>query len=244
MSGSHGTRQRAARGRGEELRSRRSSCWSLKARPSRGAALQALVRDRRFYPFSLIFRGLGGELMRQAGRSERRTAAVGCATPFPPWREEEGPEAFLSLFSAVVLAGHSFSRWRGRRLVCLGHPRTWQPWARSHPAAPVCSRDAGFQFLWVLLHLGDHRVGSWVGWSSPWPPAGDGASAPLPHGPRPSASGAAPVPSHTGCRRPSPGQSRPAVGRTRPSLLGSAVLPASQPAVPQPDPPWCLHGAR
>lgn len=96
MSGSHGTRQRAARGRGEELRSRRSSCWSLKARPSRGAALQALVRDRRFYPFSLIFRGLGGELMRQAGRSERRTAAVGCATSFPPWREEGGPEAFLS----------------------------------------------------------------------------------------------------------------------------------------------------
>lgn len=40
--------------------------------------------------FSLLFRGLGGELMRQAGRSEpRRLQMLGCDPFFPPLREDK-----------------------------------------------------------------------------------------------------------------------------------------------------------
>lgn len=129
--------------------------------------------------------------------------------------------------------------------------RTWKPWARSPPAAPACSLEAGFSFLRVLLHLRDHRVGSWVRWSSPRPPGGrwweTGPAHPLRMVPMLSA----PVLSHTGCCHRPPRQSRPAVRHTRPCSAPLSFLPPSppgavapQPTVLRPDPLRCLHGAR
>lgn len=43
--------------------------------------------------FSLIFRGLGGELMRQAGRSERqRLQVMGQGPFFSPLKEDKSPK--------------------------------------------------------------------------------------------------------------------------------------------------------
>lgn len=181
--------------------------------------------------------------MRQAGRSERRTDG-GCGLQlFPPWREEKGPEVLL-FFQCSCARQASFLEVTGPAARLSQSPAHGSP-------APACSLEAGFSFLRVLLHLRDHRVGSWVRWSSPRPPGGrwweTGPAHPLRMVPMLSA----PVLSHTGCCHRPPRQSRPAVRHTRPCSAPLSFLPPSppgavapQPTVLRPDPLRCLHGAR
>lgn len=134
----------------------------------------------------------------------------------------------------------------GGGLVCHG-PLHVQALGRSPPRCSACSPEAGFQFLWVLLHLGDHSIGGWVWWDGPCRglPVGDGAGAPLPRGPRAvSFRGCACSESHRALS-PVPQADSPHRAAHVP-LLGSLVLPASRPARgggPAAGPtvvsPWC-----
>ena len=125
--------------------------------------------------FSLIFRGLGGELMRQAGRSEQqRLRVVGQGPFFPPPREDKSPKGiYLLVFNPVKFPDGFLCSDKGPAVLWSELPWrcTW-PARRNFRAAHsarcfsgVCSLQAlNFQLLWVLTHFSGHGAGScWGG---------------------------------------------------------------------------------
>lgn len=155
--------------------------------------------------------------MRQAGRSERRTEAAGCNGLFPPCREERGPEVSLCFFSGVVRTKHSFSQRRAGGLSVTA-PCTCRPWAAAYPAAPrahlrLVFSSCGFCCISGTTALAAGCGGMGLAVASRWEM---GPAPPFPVVPELSASGAAPVLSHTGRCRRSPRQTRPTVRHTCP----------------------------